>query len=233
MTPAIPAENPKETILFLSMIRDVMQTQLRRIVVAHVILLAVPAAPVWSNESLDVILDSGGSIHGVLVNESGAALDDQFVRISSGEDRPAIVAGTTDAFGRFSVLLPSGAGVYTCTVDGESVTLTVWGAGSSPPESAARRVLLVLGPTVRGQSPPAEPIPTTAGTAEVSPVGHCRCVEGQTCDFCCPPKRLGWLKRLRCFPCRAWGHRLMGRRLGFTAAAVGIFYAAIEEDDAS
>ncbi len=187
---------------------------------------------------LDVTLRPDRTLSGSLFTELGGPIRRTEITLVDISTQQAVTAVTSET-GAFSVALNRG-GVYDCTVDRETVRLRVWQHGAAPPQ-AVPRVLLVLGDPVRGQSSfdEGEPFPS-----QPAGEGFCQCdpPAGKTCHLC-RAKHGRWRLfrpchcRLRCLHgcqcgCDSACH-FLGYRLGFTAAAVAVIYASIDQDDAS
>lgn len=102
-----------------------------------------PAVP-----SVDVILSSGGVLHGYVVNGSGVPVGNVDVTLTSPAGE--VVAAKSDEKGRFGFRGLQGAG-YQLETEHGVVVCRAWTAKAAPPKSAATLLLVHDAELARGQ----------------------------------------------------------------------------------
>ncbi|WP_425398093.1 carboxypeptidase-like regulatory domain-containing protein [Aeoliella sp.] len=102
-----------------------------------------PAVP-----SVDVILASGGVLHGYVVNASGAPVGNVEVKLTSPAGE--VVAAKSDEKGRFGFRGLQGSG-YQLETEHGVVMCRAWTAKAAPPKSSATLLVVHDAELVRGQ----------------------------------------------------------------------------------
>lgn len=124
-----------------------------------------PAAPL---RTADVVLGEGGMLFGRLIDGRGYGLPGRRVDIHRGGK--LIVWMRTDQFGRFAVKnLPGGP--YAVTSGSSQYVVRAWAAGSAPPRTSTRVVLVEHALVVQQQAPAEEPITSSGSGLGLGPLG--------------------------------------------------------------
>jgi len=131
-------------------------------------LMAATPRPTTPVPTSDVVLGEGGMLFGRLIDGRGYGLPGRRVDIHRGGK--LIVWMRTDQFGRFAVKnLPGGP--YAVTSGSSHYVVRAWAAGSAPPRTSTRVVLVEHAVAVRKQAPAIEPISSSGPSLGLGPLG--------------------------------------------------------------